>query len=356
MGDLSTTFQGQLQSRATALGGQASSTLKAQTGIDVTSQRVTQGAAAAASLAQSGYNPASSSDNTKLVTAIAGGAALIPGVGPLIGAAVMGLYAVGSAVACPTEQFFASVGLSTLPPQCGGSPCKSSGNWTPQGILASGAKSLPAMPNGSFAQFVVGALAQFAASAANCKGATLPPGTIVDAAVNAWNATHAGPAVRYLVPPLSQVNKGMTAYGPPTIIPTWSSVSGSTPAARAGKDPYAYYGFGPVAAVQYSTTNPPKGAGPWTPFAVAPGPSGQNIDPPRVVIVNSGALLPPPAAPPPPHKTLAFRLGPPPSKPAAKGSALSPAVVVVGGGALAVGALAVFKPKLLASLLRGLRL
>lgn len=342
LGDVQTDFYASLQGRATAAGKSAEASLKAQTGVDVTNARVQAGAAAAVDLAQNGFNPNDPESEAKLVHAIAGGAALLPGVGPLIGGAVEGLYAFGKAIACPTEQFFASVGLSTLPPQCGGAPCKSSGNWTTAGIIASNAQSLPAMPRGSFAQFAVGALATGAANAANCKGA-LPPGVIVDAAIAIWNKTHAGPIVAILIPPLNQTNSGITAFGSPSIIAAWQNISGSTPASKAGKDPYAFYAFGPASAM---SADHPSGSmnlqtGAWTPWKVAPALPGGTIAPPRIALVNMGPILPPAAAaaPAPVHKTLAFRLGPQP-KPAASGGMSTGAKVATyaaaGGGLYAL--------------------
>jgi hypothetical protein len=365
LGNLSADFQGALQARANSLGAQGAAELKTQTGVDVTQARVASGASAALSLSQSGYDPSSSGDNQKLVAAIAGGACLIPGVGPLIGGAVEGLYQAGMAIACPTEQFFASVGLSTLPPQCGGAPCKTTGNWSAAGILSQNARQLPSSSKGSFGQFVLGALAAFAAQAANCKGPVLPPGVIVDAAVAIWNKTHAGPVAPVLVPPLYTVNKGLTAYGPPTLIAAWSSVSGSSgPAARAGKDPYAFYAFLPT-----GTTAPdhpagsPSSSDAWTPWKVAPAPAGMNVDPPRVVRVNMGPALPPPAPPP---KILQFHLGPVPAhiapapppalRPRASSSGAVVAVAAVGVagvlGVLAVKSGAVVLPRALARLFR----
>lgn len=282
-------YQAQLQTRISGLGTQAQTTLQQQTGVNVTQPRVAAGAAAAVSLASNGFNPNDAADRQKLVAAIAGGLCLIPAVGPALGAAVEALYQVANAISCPTMKLAADLGLGDLPPECGGSPCTSTGNWTTAGILSSNAGSLPAQPSGSFAQFACAALAEYAAQAANCK-ASLPPGLIVDACVNIWNQTHAGPSTPYLVPPLFMVNKGITAFGPPTIVNVWQNVSGtgSAPSLRANKDPYAYYAFGALSAIP-SSEHPNLNASPagqlW---AVAPS-AVYNVDPPRFVMVNTGA-------------------------------------------------------------------
>lgn len=297
LGSVSGDFQASVQSRINSLGSQSAAALQSTTGVDVTQARVSTGAAAAASLASNGYDPSSTADNDKLVLAIAGGTALIPVVGPAAAAAVEALYQVGKVVACPLEQAFASIGLSTLPPSCGGSPCQHTGaDATAASVLASNSGDLPSHDPTSFGALVLGALATGAASALNCRGA-VPPGVIVDAVVLIWNQTHSGPTAAYLVPPLNEINQGSMAFGSPSLITTWGGAGGSanTPATRAHQDPYVFYAFFPV-----GTTTPdhpsgglPTAAGPWTPWSVARPPPGQNVDPPRVVMVNTGPLLPP---------------------------------------------------------------
>jgi hypothetical protein len=298
-------YQASLQARIQSLGAQSAATLQAETGVDVTQTRVAQGASAALTLAQNGYNPSSGSDNQALVSAIAGGLCLIPAVGPALGAAVEVLYQVGNAAACPIAGVAASLGLGPVPPGCPGYvACTHTGTWTAAGILAANAPQLPSyLRDGTFQKFVVGALAQYASQAANCM-ASLPPGVLVDAAVNIWNQTHAGPAAQVLVPPLSQTNKGIMAYGTPTIITAWQhpNTSGNGLAALAGKDPYAYYAFDLVGNIAWTdepnTASLPSGAGPWTPWTIAPTPplitslssglSSDYTDPPRVVMVHTG--------------------------------------------------------------------
>jgi hypothetical protein len=178
--------------------------------------------------------------------------------------------------------------------------------------LSSNTRQLPTyINNGTFAQFVLAALANFAAQAANCR-TSLPPGVIVDAAVKIWNQTHQGPAEQILVPPLQQTNKGITAYGNVSIITAWQNVQqgggGGGLASNSGRDPYAYYAFSRVIDIDPgdhpNTSSMPSGAGPWTPWSVSPNPplvdavsvfgsatSASWTDPPRIVMVNTGAPI-----------------------------------------------------------------
>jgi hypothetical protein len=311
LGPISTgAFSAQLEAQIKTQSSSVQQTLAAQTGVDTTDAHVAQGAQSAATLVQNGYNPNSSGDNQNLIHAIAGGLALIPGAGPLLAGAVEGLWLIGSQIACPVTNAFASVGLGT---PCGAPPCKTSGNWTPAGLLSSNARELPATPAGSFASLAVPALATYAAQAGNCKGG-MPPDVVVDAVVAIWNKTHAGPAASYFVPPIATLSGSITA----DLLGIQNQTSGSTPAARAGKDPNVYYAFGPIAAILkdgYYQSNPPKNvnaAQPWAAFAVPSAPAGMAFTQPRIVMVNTGALLPPP--PPAPKKSLAFHLAPPPAK------------------------------------------
>lgn len=302
-GDFVASYQANLQSRVNALGPQAAAALQAETGVDVNQARVAQGAAAALSLAQNGFDPSSQQDEQELVAAVAGALCLVPVVGPALGACLEVMYQVFNAASCPLEHAFASIGLiPDLPPGCGGPPCTSSGNWTTAGILSANAGQLPTLRDGTFAKLTVSALAHGAAQAANCK-TSVPPGILVDAIVRIWNQTHAGPAAQILVPPLQQTNKGIVAFGRPTLLTTWQNVSGGGGlAAQAGKDPYAYYAFGRVIdmdpADNANMSGLPSGAGPWTPWPVAPNPplltsTSGNLtsdwtDAPRVVLVNMG--------------------------------------------------------------------
>lgn len=323
LGTFTASYQAQLQTKINSLGPQAAALLRQQTGVDVNDARVQKGAAATLDLATHGFDPNSKADEDKLITAIAGGLALIVPVGTALAASLEGLYQLSGALACPMMQLAETLGLGRRSPACGGQPCVSTGNWTTASVLSSNAPTLPTLRTGTFADFVVGALAAAAASAGNCQ-ATMPPGILVDAAVMIWNETHQGPAEQILVPPLAQTNKGLTAFQTSPLITAWTSITGSRgQALRAGKDPYVYYAFGrvididPGDAPNYSTQ--PSGAGPWQPWGVAPYPplvdattpfgSGSltvsaSTDPPRVVMVHTGPPLKPlatmtiPGAPP----------------------------------------------------------
>jgi hypothetical protein len=322
----------ELQARLNAQAASVQQTIADETGVDTTNARTAQGAASAATLLQHGYDPSNSSDNANLVHAIAGGAALIPGPGPILAGAIEGLWLVGNAIACPVTDAFASIGLGT---PCGSPPCKSSGNWSAAELLTTYAHALPAMPLGSFASLCVPALAMYAANAANCKGG-MPPDVIIDAVVAIWNATHAGPAVGYFIPPISELGNSIT----PAMLVVWTQNSGTTPAGRAGMDPNAYYGFGPVQKIisdGYYESNPPADinrAQDWQPFSIAPTPPGMSASTPRIVSVNSGALLPPT------KKHLDLHLGPAPAPaPAAMSTGTK---VAVGGGVVLLTAGAIW--------------
>jgi hypothetical protein len=259
-----------------------------QLGVNPNQQQVTQGAAAAASLAQHGYNPASNSDNTKLITAIAGGASLIPGIGPVVGVTILTLWAVGNAVACPVMKVMSGIFGGS---NCNSPPCASSGNWTPQIVLSMSELPPPRlMGPGTFANFVIGALAQNAASAANCLPA-FPPGLVVDACVNIWNQTHQGPLAALYVPPLNSFGGDL--------IPTWPKTSGNTPfdVASNDADPNAFGAFQLVDALTAAVGYPPPYSAPKqvNESLFAPGDTslqqlfGTSVA--RAVYVNNGPII-----------------------------------------------------------------
>ena len=280
-----------LQAKLSDASTQAQAELAAQTGVNLNQQRVSQGASSAISLAQNGYNPASDSDNANLVHAIAGGLCLVPGVGPILGAAVEGLWLVGNQVACPLENAFSSIGFGSPSPACGGKVCTTSGNWSVASILStlSGLHALPKMPKGSFAAFVVPVLAYGAAQNANCKGSA-PPATLVDAAVAIWNKSHAGPAVAYLVPALL-TSPGGVAPSAMIFAGAGSNVSGSTASAKAGQVANIFYAFGPVQNATAEGLAYKEGAITFWPWNL-PSPPGQGQVPGRIVWVNVGAPTP----------------------------------------------------------------
>lgn len=282
-------FQAQLQTKLSTASSDVQAQIYAQTGVDTNQTRVSQGASSAYSLLQNGYNPDSSSDNANLVHAIAGGLCLIPGAGPVLGAAVEGLWAIGNAVGCPLENAFASIGFGSPSPACGGKVCATSGNWTAQGILQSQAH-LPDMPKGSFASIVMPALATYAAQNLNCKGG-FPPGMIVDACAAIWNQTHSGPSEDYFVPPLGLYAAGGSA----DIVPAWGSVSN---ASTGNVDQNVYYAFQSVSSIMARD----GGIDPLN-FPKAGALLGTSLA--RKISLNSGALIAPPAPPEHPVTTVA---------------------------------------------------
>jgi hypothetical protein len=244
---------------------------------------VATGVVSAYSLITNGYDPSLPADNAKFVNAIAGGLALIPGVGIFLAGAVEVLWTVGNAIGCPVTHLFGGTS-----PACGDPPCVSSGNWTPGGVLSQ--SNLPSFTPESFGKFVTSALAVQGANVLNCKGG-LTPDHIVDASVNMWNQTHAGPAIDYFVPPLSALFSPMVPFWPLGLnVPVYSQLTASA--------------FQPVSQTSQLVQN-------WiaSPYFVIPPQHGvfepgQWADA-RIVQVNAGALLQPAA---PPQATVdAFR-------------------------------------------------
>ena len=347
-------YSAALQSAIDQQSASIKATLAAHGGAALTSAQVQQGASSLLSLAQTGYNPDRPGDSANLVHVISGGLCLIPAVGPLLGGAVEGLWAVGNALGCPTEQAFASIGFGSPSPACGGHPCTTSGNWTTASVLTENAGALPPMPVGSFASLMVPALAENAAQAADCKP-SIPPNVLVDAVVMLWNQNHAGPAVPYFIPAIGETLGG--AMGSTMLLGGMGyRVSGSTPSARAGLHPNIYYAFQPASKavadglLQVSGTRIV-----YWPYLTLAGAPGVALTSPRIVMVNSGAALDfQPAvsaavaaalAASTPHH-ITFHLGPPPpattaasakapvSKPMSTGGKVAATAAAAGAGTL----------------------
>lgn len=276
----------ELVARFNGAGSQAQNVIGSAVGSSSTQNaRVGQGAQAAASLIQTGFNPDSQDDQQKLVTAIAGGMALIaPPAGPMLAAATEAIYQIGRGLSCPVTAAFASIGLGTLPPECGGKVCQTSGNWTPAGILAD--SGVPTPPRGSFASFVLGALAVYSAKAANCQGG-FDASDVVDAAVNIWNQVYGAPSELIFVPPLS-------ALGGP-LIPRGQSL---TLNGKNVPDPNLTYAFQPVSALGGSawpvtglnpsnwTRDPPFPISNWLPGYTPPRAVRVHTRPPRTLVLG----------------------------------------------------------------------
>lgn len=321
LGDVSADFNAQLTAKLQGASSDTQAYITQQTGIDTQNARAQAGASAAITLLQHGYSVGNMADNEALVTAIAGGAALVPGVGPILAVAIEGLWQIGKVAACPTMKVFADLGIAELPPSCGGKPCVRSGRAaTVQDMLVGSA--LPPMPVGSFASLVMPALATQAAKEDNCQAA-FPPSFVVDSVAAIWNQVHAGPAVDFYVPPLNATSP---------IIP----FVGSSLAVGLN-DPHVKYAFQPILnAWGYLQANP-----------VGPDPSGgvnYNLyrqSPARVISLNTGALLDLNTVA---QKIVAIHFGPvstsTPAATAAKAAAGTAAVV--GVGALATAAIVAY--------------
>src|SRR5579872_28623 len=257
------------------------------TGVDVTQGRVASGISAAGQLAENGFDITSQADQQAMVAVIAGGLSLIPGVGPILGGALETLYQIAQPLACPTAKFFHDVGISQS--DCDSPPCVVNGPVpTPDVLAANFAQPFLAKMSGSFAQFVNGALLVNAASALSCKSA-VPPSVIVDAAVNMWNQTHAGPAQDFYVPPLLPMMP---------MIQQWSNGQNSY---TGNLDPNLYYAFYPASWTPWgedlsqAPAPPPMGnaLSQNESFAAiyAQWPNEQYPSPARFVSVNVGNLL-----------------------------------------------------------------
>lgn len=319
LGDATADFNAQLNAKLSSASGDTQAYISQQTGVNVQNARAQAGAAAAVSLAQHGYDVGNMADNEALVTAIAGGVALIPGVGPVLAVAIETLWQVGKIAACPVQSAFAELGMASLPPSCGGQPCVRSGRAaTPFDILSGSA--LPSMPIGSFASLVIPALATQAAKSDNCQAA-FPPSVIVDGIAAIWNQTHAGPPVDYYIPPLNATSP---------IIPC---IGGDLSACAS--DPHVIYAFQPMSLTpgwSWLAANP-VGRDPSSGINYSMFPQ----EPARILSLNSGALLDPATVS---RKIVAIHFGPAvasstPVATAAKAAAGTAAVVGVGGLAVA---------------------
>jgi hypothetical protein len=192
-------YAGLAADTVTAIGQQAvsqmSAGLQAQwanaTSPAANSSRIAGGIEAGSDLIVNGYNPDSAGDNQKLIVSIAGGVSLIPGVGPILGGAVLLLDAGAQAIAKVLED----AGIIWF-------GCRTTGNWTVQTVLSE--NPIPPMPPGSFAALAVPMLAQDCANTANCKG-SLGMLAVLAGAASIWNAGASGPPMTVYVPSFGSV-------------------------------------------------------------------------------------------------------------------------------------------------------
>jgi hypothetical protein len=167
-----------------------------QTSDAATAQRVQQGAQDVGDLVTHGIDPGDPADQQKIIGAIAGGLALIPGPGPLLGAALEGLYQIGNALAPVFQKLWPTGCWHTGP------DTKASDILQMWPRVPGNTGRLPPMPAGSFAELVMNALAAAEASAFNCKNPP-QPAAIVAGLANMWNKHASGPAIDLFVPALS---------------------------------------------------------------------------------------------------------------------------------------------------------
>ena len=156
--------------------------------------RIGAGVSAASDLLSNGYNPDSADDNQKLIVAVAGAVSLIPGVGPILGGAVMILDAIGQGIAKVLED----VGLIWF-------GCRTTGNWTTASALNAmqgGPYRLPSIGGHDFASLAIPMLAANLTRVLNCQGA-LQNLQIVTAAAAMWNAGASGPPLTVYIPAMA---------------------------------------------------------------------------------------------------------------------------------------------------------
>lgn len=253
-----------------------------QTGQAATAQRIQDGAADAGELVTNGFDPDNAGDRQKLVGAIAGGLALIPGPGPVLAGVFEGMYQVGNALA-PI--------INKLWPQ----GCWHSGPLTtskdvfamwPQIITGHG--SLPPMPHGSFAELVMNALAAAEADSWNCKS-TPQPQQIVAGLAAIWNAHASGPAQDIFVPALSLLfgpGSGAVLPNALSIIPGKGAIYDAVSIPPFLSQAQLKYAFQPIASV-------PSWVLDWT---ARPASGGTSMS----VLHLAGSSMTPPTPPPPP--------------------------------------------------------
>lgn len=226
-----------------AASAQGQAAIALATSSSATAARQANGAADAASLASNGFNPDDPGDEQKLMGAIAGGLALIPGAGPILGAAVELLWQLGTQVMGPalTKLF----GYCSNPAGC----CSSSGNWTVRQVLAaSGVTSAP--PAGTFAALAVPAFGQSWADAMNCKPNYAGAGysILLPGLVAVWNAAATGPMQDVFVPYLT--DRSGTLFGQS------AGFAGGPPEPTNFAGPFGYPEQGPYAFLPLSQVPP----------------------------------------------------------------------------------------------------
>jgi hypothetical protein len=182
----------QVQGMASTAFGQLSAGAQqawnAQTSPLANDARVVQGAQAGVALITNGFDPSNPADEQQLIMAIAGAVSLIPGIGPVLGAAIVVLDAIGEVIA----QILEAVGLIWF-------GCRSSNNWSASTIMAGYADHAPPTAPNTFAALAYAAICQNAATYGNCKG-TLDNQTVLASVAHFWNQNSSGPPFVVYVP------------------------------------------------------------------------------------------------------------------------------------------------------------
>jgi hypothetical protein len=276
--------------------------------------RIDAGVSAGSSILASGYNPDNPDDNQKMIVAIAGGISLVPGIGPVLGGAILLLDGVGQAIA----PVLYSIGLISKP------GCSSSGNWTAATVLSTTRAMLgqwgtmPPAPVGSFSDFALGLLATDNAQSANCKPHMGNFSTLAAAAA-IWNANATGPVQLIYVPSLVLQGGGASIgfADPGQVAHAFQPVSADFAAKFASEDPSIF-------SLAQGWTSPPwnQGVGGERPLILKL--AGSSYTPPSA----AGAAAAQAAAQAIAQQAAAPSTGTPPSAPSA---APVVATVVVGG-------------------------
>jgi hypothetical protein len=330
-------YMTQAQAQYNAASASVRATIDSQTGGAEQTQRVADGVNAVSSLVQTGFDPNSKDDQQKVITAVAGGLALIPGAGLLLAGGVEALWQVGNVIACPVVNAFASLGLGDSPPECGGKACKYTGQPDPLAMYESGPKPSPMPP---FGMFLLPAIAYYASRYLMCL-ASYPADVVVDGAVSMWNKTHAGPAVPVFVPAFS-------SFG--TIYSTVQVQTTGCTGPSCNQDANVYFAFRSISSINAEIAQANRGyglqfkGGYLGPYGQGGGFGGMGqTSLPRVVNLNSGPALRPP-------RVINLHITPamaasiaasakPPAAPMSTGKKVAIGTAAVAGTALAAGSI-----------------
>jgi hypothetical protein len=201
-----TEARGQVASAQQAIQG-ASADAQAQWNQAVSQEandaRVINGAAAAGSLLQNGFNPNDPADEQKAYQAIVAGVSLIPGIGLVLGGALEILDAIGVAAASALE----ALGLISKP------GCTYTGTPTINDVLSEYPVPAANTPQGSFASLAMAALGQNVLQQRICSPKRYPNDWILAGVASLWNQYAQGAPQTLWVPPLD-VTDSLSVFDP----------------------------------------------------------------------------------------------------------------------------------------------